>query len=360
MPGLQQTTTLRRTFGPASVPEFFSSGWLVALDPTRLALGWGAWTESSAPSGEACVYAPDFYLEAATPWRFTKHWDIVDRATFASHVLAALEGKSSAPQHGFEWLEPELEAFATGPWKEIQNGFRSRGLKKAVPVIFSHARGTVSVAELLKHLVAVPAATYPYGSWSSGKGQMGATPELLFRAADGIVETMAVAGTISKAPGAAAGLLADPKERHEHQLVIDDIVERLSHAGAVTVGETRAMELPALIHLFTPISARASLGFEDLVRLMHPTAALGVSPRQLGEAEISRWDNASERGRFGAPFGVVTPTDKVCLVGIRCLEWESESVRVGSGCGIVPASSLQGEWNELALKRRSVRGMLGL
>ncbi len=355
---LQQTTTRRRAFDSSSLLEFFDNGWLLALDSSRLALGWGEWTESSTPAGEACLYAPDFYLESATPWRFTRHWDIVDRTIFASHVLEEVAG--NAPQHGFQWLEPEFESFASGPWKEIQDGFRTRGLEKAVPVVYSEARGAVSVVGLLVHLVKVPASLFPYGFWSSAGGQLGATPEILFRKSEGVVETMTVAGTIATAPGAAAELLADPKERHEHRLVIDDIVERLSLVGAVTVGETRALEIPTLIHLFTPISARASAGFEDLVRLLHPTAALGVSPRELGDVEIRRWDNASERGRFGAPFGVVTPDDNVCLVGIRCLEWQNESVRVGSGCGIVPASRLDREWNELSLKRHSVRGMLGL
>ncbi len=358
LPTLQQTTSRKRAFDSSSVPEFLENGWLVALDSSRIALGWGEWTESSAPAGEACLYTPDFYLESATPWRFTKHWDIVDRTVFADRVLTGVAAK--VPQHGFQWLEPDFESFASGPWKEIQDGFRSRGLEKAVPVVYAQARGAVSVASLLVHLVTVPTSLYPYGFWSSAEGQLGATPEILFRTSEGVVETMTVAGTIAKTPGAEAELLADPKERHEHQLVIDDIVERLSRVGAVTVGETRALELPTLIHLFTPISARASIGFEDLVRLMHPTAALGVSPRELGNVEIRRWDNASERGRFGAPFGVVTPDDKVCLVGIRCLEWQNESVRMGSGCGIVPASRLEREWNELALKRRSVRGMLGL
>jgi menaquinone-specific isochorismate synthase len=204
---------------------------------------------------------------------------------------------------------------------------------------------------------------------------LGATPEVLFSVAgvedSTIVQTVALAGTRAAEPGAAHALLADSKERYEHQLVIDDLLETLAPLGRVEIGQTRVVELPTLIHLKTPINVRVPrststpISTEGLARRLHPTPALGVSPRRLGFSEILRWDGGESRGGFGAPFAVdATLADGTriceCVVAIRNIQWHDGTIRLGSGCGIVPASDIEREWRELKLKRESVKKMLGL
>ena len=95
---------------------------------------------------------------------------------------------------------------------------------------------------------------------------------------------------------------------------------------------------------------------------LHPTPALGVSPRKLGFDEIARWDDVTLRGRYGAPFGVLLPgTEGMrCFVAIRGVQWQDGSVLLGSGCGVVSESVLEREWKELELKRASVKRILAL
>jgi menaquinone-specific isochorismate synthase len=160
--------------------------------------------------------------------------------------------------------------------------------------------------------------------------------------------------------------MADPKERYEHQLVIEDLKSQLSGIGDVAIGSTEAVELPTLYHLKTRIQARprGKLTFEDFVTLLHPTPALGVSPRAFGFQEMLRWDDSHVRRRFGAPFGASFATSEGqrdhCIVAIRNIQWESNRVQLGSGCGVVPESDPQREWSELSLKRESVKRMLSI
>jgi menaquinone-specific isochorismate synthase len=81
---------------------------------------------------------------------------------------------------------------------------------------------------------------------------------------------------------------------------------------------------------------------------------------------MKRWDHSPLRGRFGAPFGgfyretASAELSQHCLVAIRNIQWQKTDVQLGSGCGIVPDSRLENEWDELKLKRESVKRMLGI
>ena len=365
------------TFDASAFRDFLNHGWLLALDSNRLLVGWGAATASAGPEGACSVYLPDFYLTAAQPWRTAAKWAEMDRDQFARVVLAGAASLVKSEQ--LSWEEPAREGFAAS-WKSVQEGFEWRGLKKGVPVVFAKSSADTASLEFragrLAHLTKLPRVLYPYGFWNENEGVMGATPELLFSLQGSILETVALAGTRGKGTGPggrgtssedfetaseAETLLKDPKERYEHQLVVEDIQECLSRIGDVSVGHIEILELPTLFHLKTRLQARPSraLEFADLVKLLHPTPALGVSPRALGFEEMKIWDSA-ERGRFGAPFGVRWPGGVHAVVGIRNVQWNGRAVALGSGCGVVPESQFEREWAELALKRDSVKRMLGL
>ncbi|HVK60889.1 MAG TPA: chorismate-binding protein, partial [Bdellovibrionales bacterium] len=297
-------------FNKIAFDEFLLNGWLVSEGPDHLIVGWGAWQEGTNPNSEiASVYAPDFYLKTARPWRMTQQWSIVTRELFASLVLAKLGSKVNADAQGFQWVEPSFSDFKS-QFESIQEGRRSRGLIKAVPIVHAQAREIMSQERLLRilnKLASLPSSLFAYGFWEGGAangdvraGLIGATPEILFIENEGLVSTVALAGTRGKTPegGDAEKLLADPKERREHQLVIDDIMAVLSKHSDVLVSETFAQELPTLFHLKAEIRAEFDepVSFATMAQELHPTPALGVSPRKLGFDEIARWDDVTLRG----------------------------------------------------------------
>lgn len=385
----------RRSFTASSVAEFLETGWMLTLDETKIAVGWGPFqtlsclekarelnfADSKTDPESAVLYAPDFYLRDNAPWRVSTNWDLLDRDLFVSHFLAGVEGVVNGDIQGFQWVEPEETLFFSR-FETIQRHMHQNGLKKGVPVVFAEAERNVDKAtkiNILRRLLAsgaVPSTLHTYGFWDQDFGMIGTTPEILFE--QGIsagslqgkdeLETVALAGTLAKGAGAEGeSLLSDVKERAEHQFVIDDLVEALKDFGEVKVGATEVLELPSLFHLKTAIRAelRRSAGFEELVLRLHPTPALGVAPRKLGFAEMLSWDEPLSRGRFGAPFGVCLRNSRgqeirKCVVAIRNIQWHDRLIRLGSGCGVVAASQASREWQELRAKRDFVKRMLGL
>jgi menaquinone-specific isochorismate synthase len=356
---------------PIDPRQFLSSGCLFALNPTELLIGWGGWRRTSH-AHDCSIFAPDFYLTAENPWLSPAHFEVVKREEFTSILLAKLGSEVKPNRQGFQWVEPALEGFEQQAQK-IREHFVKQRLEKAVPVVHAQAREIMTQDRLLavlEKMAEAPVSLIPQGFWDfeSGEGLLGATPERLFSIErQNRVNTMALAGTRAKTSSDDARLLfEDPKERHEHQLVVDDLVERLSEVGTVVVGQTETTELPTLFHLKTSITVEGVRAeFDELASLLHPTPALGVSPRSFGLENMREWDDVALRARYGAPFGLVLRTREHeiqdCLVAIRNIQWTNGlAPTLGSGCGFVKESTVPQEWSELRLKRDSVKKVLGV
>lgn len=130
----------------------------------------------------------------------------------------------------------------------------------------------------------------PYGYWDADGGHLGASPELLF-ADDGVeIQTMAVAGT-ARAGRAPDEMMDDPKERSEHALVLDDLTAQMGPLGSVTRGATRLWRIGILSHLRTDlrVTPAQTPAFADLVRLLHPTPAVGMLRGETGAGGCNGW-----------------------------------------------------------------------
>ena len=175
---------------------------------------------------------------------------------------------------------------------------------------------------------------------------------------------MALAGT--RPADRASELLRDPKELREHRMVVDDIVRRLAPFGNIEVETIRILELPGIAHLATPIRFEEigpeRMSFVEMVRRLHPTAALGVSPRtEAGERWLREADRGVKRRTHGAPFGLELADHRaLALVAIRNVQWHGDAIRVGAGAGLLPESQLEREFDELREKREQVKALLGL
>ena len=132
-------------------------------------------------------------------------------------------------------------------------------------------------------------------SLSNGQGPvfMGASPERLLSittTADGKrLTTDALAGSAprGKTPKAdyqiAEQLLKNPKERYEHQVVVQFIVDQLSQLGLIPTfaNSPQILRLENIQHLHTPIQVPLPCKFKplDLVKILHPTPAVAGLPR---------------------------------------------------------------------------------
>jgi menaquinone-specific isochorismate synthase len=263
-----------------------------------------------------------------------------------------------------QWTAPALEQFEQ-MFATIQTKFARGELTKVVPVVFETAESIPDQNQIwfsFMALLKAPALLSPYGFWTEGRGLLGATPELLLRQeSETEFLTSAVAGT--RSAETKVSLLESPKDMTEHQIVVEDILQRLKMFGAVKKSKVREVAFGSIFHLKTDISleSKKPVPFFEVLQRLHPTAALGTFPREPGLQWLSEQPGGLERGRFGGPFGYLDDRGwGSAWVAIRSLEWNANQSRIGSGCGIVAASQCPAEWQELQIKRESVKRNLGL
>jgi menaquinone-specific isochorismate synthase len=329
--------------------------------PGTLFVGWGPFEgrEARDPDRPA-FYLNDFFLDGRAPWKHPSRWEEIPPRELA----ARFRGSNRAP---VSWKSPEFSDFEK-LFVSAHKAIRDGKFSKIVPVLFEEGvstNGTGSIGEyLISRIASIPESLLCYGWIEGSSGFVGATPEMLFSTSGGSVETVAIAGT--RPTGISSELLVNEKERKEHDYVTTDIVERLAPYGSTRVESIEVMELPTISHLRTRIrfqpSGDGAPHFDDLVRILHPTAALGVWPRnEIGQAWLRHADRDAGRRMFGSPFGVEGEDGTaLCLVAIRNIEWNARSVRIGAGSGVVAESALEQEFEELRNKREQVKQLFGV
>lgn len=203
-----------------------------------------------------------------------------------------------------------------------------------------------------------------------GHAFLGAAPELLARVQGVELETMALAGSIKRGATAdedaelAAALLASAKDRHEHALVVNAlraILQPLCRQLQVAA-EPAVLALSNIQHLYTPVKARLNSpeGVLPLVEALHPTPAMGGTPRELG-MEFIRGNEPTLRGWYAAPVGWIDCNmEGAFAAAIRSAVVQKERAWAYAGAGIVPGSVPQAEWEETNWKFQPViRSVVG-
>ena len=310
-------------------------------------VGHGPFTTSSEPplSGVA-FYKNDFALNEPEPWLVPARVEVLEQSD-----AAALE---------VDWTEPESAPFAE-VFREVVEAISRGVIEKSVPVVTAKGQAKSGGPDaLLNRLFAAPKTLRPYGWISENEGFLGATPEVLFRAFDGRIYTMALAGT---ARSDEAGIFAvDDKEIREHEFVAQTLIAKLSDLGMVRKKEREIIDLGKLIHFQTLIEVELYQHekTEKLIKRLHPTPALGPLPRTTETmALLKEWrERLGCPPEFGAPFGMMRDGEFEALVAIRMIGWKGDEYVLPSGCGVIEESRLVNEWRELALKRSAVRDLL--
>lgn len=197
----------------------------------------------------------------------------------------------------------------------------------------------------------------------------GASPELLAGVQGTAIQTMGLAGSIGRGDTPKADqalsdeLLHSKKDRHEHQIVVDKIRDRLQPlTESLDIPEMGLLKLSNIQHIHTPIQGtlKQADGVLSVVEVLHPTPALGGDPREIAMQVISDLEPIP-RGWYGAPVGWIDSNlDGQFSVAIRSAVAQESRVWVYSGAGIVADSVPQKEWDETALKFRPMLNAHGI
>jgi menaquinone-specific isochorismate synthase len=207
-------------------------------------------------------------------------------------------------------------------------------------------------------------------SVANGRGQsfIGASPERLLGVCRSALLTEALAGsarrgaTASDDAALAAALMHSDKDLREHRLVLDSIVRRLAPLGL----QLEFAEKPALLrlanvqHLHTPVRAALPAGVRllDVLARLHPTPAVGGSPRERAVAHIRELEGFP-RGLYAGALGWIDARgDGEFFVGLRSALITGTRARLYAGAGIVAGSSPEKEFAETELKFRAMQDAL--
>lgn len=195
---------------------------------------------------------------------------------------------------------------------------------------------------------------------------VGASPERLVARRGDVVSADALAGSLPRGGDDvrdARALLDSAKDRREHALVVAGIRAALApFCDALDAPDAPVVRtLPRLHHLWTPVRARLREGAHalDLVDAMHPTPALGGSPRGAALDWIARRE-PHPRGWYAGPVGWCDLAgDGEFFVAIRAAALRGTRAWTYAGAGLVPGSDPAREWDETEAKMSAMRAALG-
>lgn len=355
--------------GQSFVPtDWILCGTAISCGNNEILLGWGQrhWLQHPLDtSQEPAFYFPDFFLETPTPWFTHEHTQVISADGLFSSLTALDRQNPPTPPVWQPANHPLFEKVFT----ELQCYIADNQLVKGVPFVRETAAKSMNADRLiysmqsaLRYLLKNPA--FLYGYWDEEHGILGVSPEVLFQSEKkDYINTMACAGT-RPVDCEDEELLSDPKELEEHRIVVEGIHASLAIYGEVFVGERKLLKLPQLKHLVTPIASRTkkALPFEEIVKALHPTPALGAFPRNEGTRWLKNYQKILPRHHFGAPAGFSFPNreQSACYVAIRNVEWDLQNMYLHAGCGIVAGSQLEREWAEVNLKLQAIKDTLSL
>jgi menaquinone-specific isochorismate synthase len=251
----------------------------------------------------------------------------------------------AAPRSRDQWrsaVERALDAIARGDLEKVV-------LAREVLVEADTAFDARDIARLL---VASQPGSFVYAS----DGFVGASPELLVRRTGEIVESRPVAGTtVADSDEALLALAASVKDTREHRYVVDAIVDALGPqcTDLSVAGTPEVAVFGPVAHLATPIHGRLHRpqpSALDLARLLHPTPAVGGTPRAAALDAIRALEGF-DRGRYAGPVGWVDARgDGEWAIALRGAELDGASARLVAGAGIVAGSDPDAEWAETQAK----------
>jgi anthranilate synthase component 1 len=157
-----------------------------------------------------------------------------------------------------------------------------------------------------------------------------------------------------------AELLADPKERAEHVMLIDlgrNDIGRISEVGSVEVSDSFAIERYShVMHIVSQVqgTARAGLSYMDVLKATFPAGTLSGAPK-IRALEIIQELEPTKRNIYAGAIGWIGWWgDADTAIAIRTAVIQDGRLHVQVGAGIVYDSDPATEWEETMSKGRAL------
>jgi anthranilate synthase component I len=201
---------------------------------------------------------------------------------------------------------------------------------------------------------------------------VGSSPEMHVRLAGDAVEIRPLAGTRPRGATSvqdernAAELLADPKERAEHIMLVDlarNDIGRVSDFGTVRVTELMGIERYShVMHIVSNVTGRLRTGCTgfDLIKATFPAGTVSGAPKIRAMQIISELEK-TRRGCYAGAIGYFGFDGNVdSCIALRCAVFKNGKAYFQTGAGIVADSNPRSEYEETVNKSRAMTKALAL
>jgi anthranilate synthase component I len=230
----------------------------------------------------------------------------------------------------------------------------------------------VEAFSIYRGLRAVNPSPYMYFLDFGDFESAGASPEPLFTVAGRRVSTRPIAGTRPRGATPdedarnARELLADPKERAEHVMLVDlsrNDVGRVSAFGSVAVDNFMVVEnYSHVMHIVSSVTGRLrdGVGALDALRAVLPAGTLSGAPKVRAMEIIDELEPV-KRGGYGGAIGYASYTgDLDTCIHIRTVVVKDGVAHVQAGGGTVADARPDLEYHESCAKAQAVHRAIEL
>ncbi len=196
---------------------------------------------------------------------------------------------------------------------------------------------------------------------------VGSSPEIMVRVEDGEATIRPLAGTRprGKTPqedrDLEKDLLADPKERAEHVMLIDlarNDVGRVAEFGSVELSDVMVVERYShVMHITSNVSGHLRNGLSSIeaLRAGLPAGTVSGAPK-VRAMEIIDEIEPQKRGPYGGAVGYIDFTGNMdTCIALRTLVMLNGKIYIQAGAGIVADSVAEMEYRETMNKARAMR-----
>lgn len=207
----------------------------------------------------------------------------------------------------------------------------------------------------MTYLFQVPEA----GRWA------GATPELLLtiESKNNAAKTVSLAGTQYKTEKSVEEYSWKEKEQEEQEIVSDFVENILKKSGISDFKRSKPHNIQAgqLIHLQTTfefLAPKNGKQTDNLLKLLHPTPAIGGFPKQQACDFILEKEQHNRKYYCGflGPVNINQQTN--LYVNLRCIELLGELYVLYAGAGITSSSVAEDELNETENKMKTIQNVI--
>ncbi|WP_031068868.1 anthranilate synthase component I [Streptomyces sp. NRRL S-118] len=253
-----------------------------------------------------------------------------------------------------------------GAVEDIKERIRAGEAFQVVPSQRFETPCTASALDVYRVLRATNPSPYMYLFRFDGFDVVGSSPEALVKVEDGRAMVHPIAGTRPRGAtpqedqALADELIADPKERAEHLMLVDlgrNDLGRVCEPGSVEVVDFMSIERYShVMHIVSTVTGRVAAGRTafDVLTACFPAGTLSGAPKPRAMQIIEELE-PSRRGLYGGCVGYLDfAGDSDTAIAIRTALLRDGTAYVQAGAGVVADSDPVAEDTECRNKAAAV------